>query len=704
MAQIKPKTRSRSLAMYRFLLGIYAPEFLARHRSEMLQNFEDLETASSSKAALWLLIGEDLMLSLISRNIPKSLWGHTAPMFIVLAVVLAMWRAFAHDTAPVSDPEALGFSSSRLARITAWQQAQVDAGAFSGAVAAIARNGRVAYLRAVGFRDRAKTVPLQSDAIFWIASMTKPVTSVAAMMLVEEGKLDLAAPVHQFLPELRDMMVGVERTDPASGETKLALEPQKRPMTIEDLLRHTSGLVYEGGGTAVHKLYRESGLYDTGLARDGTLKDFVSRLARLPLAHQPGEVWEYGHSSDVLGRVIEVASGQPLDQFLDSRLFQPLGMVDTGFWVPPEKLARLIDAPVGARIRPDRDVTKPTTLFSGGGGLVSTAADYLRFCQMLLNGGELDGARILSPATVRRMTTNALPPDIRFADGSTWGLGFAVRSDSAWSVVPGSVGSFTWGGAWGTYFWVDPAEQLIAIQLIHVVPDKVGQFRGAFRNLTYGAFLVPDRDGPVSANAPAAIDQAAFAAFEGTYAFPASSSRDKHEPFGGLGINIAMQDGLLKVVSPVRDAPAARAGVMANDIITHLDGEAAQGMTVNKALEKMRGPVNTEIRLRIARKGQDAPIELTIVRAPIRAASGGAWTDLQVAVKDGKLQIEASGALPVLDFEKDAPTAVVPLSSNEFRVDGGDHTRLAFLHDGAGKATGLVLNPGPWQITGHRIN
>ena len=704
MAHIKPKTRSRSLAVYGLLLGLYAPEFLARHRAEMLQNFEDLENASSSKAALWLFIGEDLMLTLMSRNIPKSLWGHSAPLLIVLATVLAIWRAFAFDTAPVSDPEALGFSSSRLARIAAWQLAQVEAGAFSGAVAAIARNGKVAYLRAVGFRDHAKTIPLQPDAIFWIASMTKPVTSVAAMMLVEEGKLDLAAPVHHYLPELRDVMVGVERTDPASGETKLALEPQKHPMTVEDLLRHTSGLVYEGGNTTVHKLYRESGLYDRGLARDGTLKDFVSRLARLPLAHQPGEVWEYGHGVDVLGRVIEVASGQPLDQFLDSRLFRPLGMVDTGFWVPPEKLARLIAPPVGARIRPDRDVTKPTTLFSGGGGLVSTAADYLRFCQMLLNGGELDGARILSPTTVRRMTTNALPSEIRFADGSTFGLGFAIRSDVGWSTVPGSVGSFFWGGAWGTYFWVDPAEQLIAIQLIHVAPDKIGQFRGGFRNLTYGAFLIPDRGGPVSANAPAAIDQADLAAFEGTYSFPASSSRDKHEPFGGLGINIAMQDGLLKVVSPVRDAPAARAGIIANDIITHVDDEVTRGMTLNKALEKMRGPVNTEVRLRIVRKGQDAPIELTMVRAPIRAASAGADVDLQVAVKDGKLQIEASGALPVLDFEKGAPTAVVPLSSGEFLVDGGDHTRLAFLHDRAGKATSLVLNPGPWQITGQRIN
>ena len=629
---------------------------------------------------------------------------HRLPVALLMLCLATVARAL--DIAPVSDPEALGFSSSRLERIAAWQQSQIDAGAFSGAVAAIARNGKVAYLRAVGFRDHAKSIPLQADAIFWIASMSKPVTSVGAMMLVEEGKLDLAAPVHQYLPELKDMMVGVETTDPASGQSKLAFEPQNRPMTVEDLLRHTSGLVYPEGNTAVHKLYRESRVNDRFLARDATLKDFVSRVARIPLAHQPGEVWEYSLSVDVLGRVIEVASGQPLDQFLDSRLLKPLRMVDTGFWVPPEKLTRLVDPPVGAEILPDRDVTKPTTLFSGGGGLVSTAADYLRFCQMLLNGGELDGVRILSPATVRRMTAGSLPPGIRFAGGSvgplvgsTFGLGFGIRSDAAWSLVPGSVGSYTWGGAWGTYFWVDPSEQLIAIQLIHVVPDKAVQFRPPFRNLTYGTFLVADRGVPASATAPAAINQAALAAFEGTYRFASFSSRDRQEPFGGLGIEIRMQDGLLKVLSPIRDAPAARAGVLANDIITHLDDEATKGMTLNQALGKMRGPVDTKIRLRIVRNGQDAPIELTIVRAPIRLQGA----DLQVAVNDGKLQIEASGA-PVLDFEKGAPITVVPVSSNEFFVDGGDHTRMAFERDAAGNATRLVLNPGPWEITGQRID
>jgi CubicO group peptidase (beta-lactamase class C family) len=625
-------------------------------------------------------------------------------------------RAF--DAVPVSDPEALGFSSSRLARIAAWQQTQVDAGTISGAVAAIARNGKVAYLRAVGFRDRVKTIPLAPDAIFWIASMTKPVTSVAAMMLVEEGKLDLAAPVHQYLPELKDMMVAVETKDPVTGKTELAREPRKRPMTVEDLLRHTAGLASGGGQTEVHRLYNS--LYGNAgvFRRDRTLADFVSALARLPLAHQPGEVWEYGPSVDVLSRVIEVASGQPFDRFLETRLFEPLGMVDTGFYVPEAKLSRLIDPPAGGR-PPVWDVTSPTRLFAGGGGLVSTAADYLRFCQMLLNGGELDGVRILTPATVRRMTTNALPPDVRFAGiessfagpqgGATWGLGFAIRSDAAWSVVPGAVGSFSWSGIWGTYFWVDPAEQLIAVQLIQV-PGGGGSFSRAIRDLTYGAFRVPDQGVPTPAAAPVATDPATLAAYAGTYRFSSTSSRDQQAPngdargvrgFGGLGIELAIEDGRVKVVSPVANAPAARAGVIAGDIITHLDDEALRGLSLNQAVEKLRGPVNTAVRLKIVRKGQENPIEVPVVRDLIRVAGTG--TDLQVTVKDGQLQVEASGA-PVLDFEKGAPITVAPTSSDTFFVDGGDHTRLAFLHDGAGKATSLVLNPGPWHITGQRIN
>ena len=626
--------------------------------------------------------------------------------------------ARAYDVTPASNPETLGFSPSRLARIAAWQQTQVDAGVFSGAVTAIARNGKVAYLQAVGFRDRAKTIPLQDDAIFWIASMTKPVTSVAAMMLVDEGKLDLAAPVSQYLPEFKGTTVAVETRDPATGKTDITYEPQKRPMIVEDLLRHTAGMIHGVGKAKVDQLYRKH-LYDKAgvFHRDRTLADIVSELAKLPLAHQPGEVWDYGHSVDVLGRVIEVVSGRPLDQFLDARLFKPLGMIDTSFYVPEAKLSRLVDPPADNWIGPPDsvlgDVTKPTKLFSGGGGLVSTAADYLRFCQMLLNGGEFDGVRILSPATIRRMTTNALPSGIRFAGhasggvgpqaGSTWGLGFALRSDAAWSLVPGSVGSFNWMGASGTYFWVDPAEQLIVVQMIHVSGGS-GPFQRPLRNLTYGAFRVPDQGIPDAAAGALKIDADALAAYTGTYRFASSSARDRQESpeFGGLGIDVAMKNGVLNVVSPFRGMPAAKAGVLSGDVITHLDDEPTQAMDLNQAVEKMRGPVNTTLRLKIVRKGQDAPIEFAIVRGAIRRTGTGA--DLQVAAKDGKLRIESNGGQPVLDFEKGTPITVVPMSRNEFFVEGADHTRLAFLHDEVGNVTGLVLNSGPWQVTGRRIN
>jgi hypothetical protein len=287
--------------------------------------------------------------------------------------------------------------------------------------------------------------------------------------------------------------------------------------------------------------------------------------------------------------------------------------------------------------------------------------------------------------------------------GSTFGLGFAIRTDAMGSWVPGSVGSYTWSGHWGSFFWVDPAEQLIAIQLIQAGTENYDQFWAPFRNLTYGAFLVPDLSAPAAATAPAAIDPAALAALEGTYRFASSSSRDRQErrEFGGLGIEVAMQDGLLKALYPVRNAPAARAGVMANDIITHLDDEPTRHMSLNQALEKMRGPVNTTVRLKIARKGRDGPITLTVYRAVIRPEPAG--SDLQVAVKDGRLVMVGKGA-PVLDFAPGAPIAAVPMSSNEFVVDGGDRTRMAFLNEGSGVPTGLVLNPGPWQITGQRIN
>jgi len=303
-----------------------------------------------------------------------------------------------------------------------------------GAVVAIARNGRLVSLQALGFQDRDKKIPMQPNAIFLIGSMTRQVTAVATMLLVEQGKLALDAPVAQYLPDLAGMQVVDINTDAATGETRFAMVPQKRPMTIRDLLRNTSGLIYpewefgDGGieSITIHSFYKLRAVFE----RDKTLADFVASLARLPLAHQPGEVWEYGWGFDVLGRIVEVVSGQTFDQFLQNQIFQPLHMTDTGFTVPAAKPGRLVDPPTKQR-PPTWDVTKPAKLFSGGGGLVSTAVDYLHFCQMLLNAGELDGVRILRPETVRQMTANALPSDIRFVGngvgpslGTSWGLGF----------------------------------------------------------------------------------------------------------------------------------------------------------------------------------------------------------------------------------------------------------------------------------------
>jgi CubicO group peptidase (beta-lactamase class C family)/C-terminal processing protease CtpA/Prc len=565
---------------------------------------------------------------------------------ILLALVLSS-RTLAQDITSTSDPESLGFSASRLARIAPWYQTQIDAGALPGAVVAIARNGKLAYLQAIGFQDRDKKIPLRPDAIFWIASMTKPVTSVAAMMLAEEGKLDLDAPVSQYLPELANMQVATEETDPATGETKFALAPQKRPMTVRDLLRHTSGLIYPPQylNTKIHRLYGEKAVF----TRDTTLADFVASLGKLPLAHQPGEVWEYSWGVDVLARVVEVASGRPFDQYLQARIFSLLHMVDTGFHVPQAKLSRLVDpAPEGRSAL--WDVTKPPRLFSGGGGLVSTATDYLRFCQMLLNGGELDGVRILTPETVKLMTTSSLPPDIRFAQdfigpasGASWGLGFAIRTNSEASTVPGSVGSFTWGGVWGTRFWIDPAEKLIAVLMIQVDPGDNSQFARALRFLTYAALRDPEPAAFTPPTIPVTVNRDALATYVGTYDFGASiSASDKQAPssaFVGLGIEIAMQDGVLKVRAPYPNGPASRAGVMAGDIITHLDDTPVTGLSLAQVQGRLRGPVDTQVRLKIMHPGQNSPVDVTAVREARSPALVG--LGMEIAMQDGVLRVRA---------------------------------------------------------------
>ncbi len=648
-----------------------------------------------------------------------------ASMWTIPIALCLLGAAFADEPTTSGDAKSLGFSAARLARIAPWYQARFDSfspsdGLVPGAVVAIAKGGKLAYLQAIGFQDRAKTIPMKTNSIFWIASMSKPVTSVAAMILVDDGKLDLDAPVARYLPELGDMRVAVEKTDPATGKTEHGLDLPKRPMTVRDLLRHTSGIVdpeldfafperglvdaaSEAGIRYVHMLYSLTDA--TAYRRDTTLADFVSVLARLPLAHQPGEVWEYGLSADVLGRVVEAASGEPLDQFLQSRIFAPLHMVDTGFYVPEAKLGRLVDSPMPERPR-IWDVTKPAKLFSGGGGLVSTAPDYLRFCQMLLNDGELDGVRVVSPQAVKQMTTNALPPDIRIFGnevgplaGRGFGLGFAVRTDPVHSWTPGAVGSFSWAGLWGTQFWIDPAEKLVGLQMIQAAPGK-GRAAVPFLGihyLAYGALTVPESS---SVAPPAIVGPETLADYVGTYDFGGSvSSRDRQGladgKTGWLGIEafVAMEQEGLRINRPDPGSSATKAGVTAGDLITELDDAPLKGLSLTDVLAKLRGPADTTIKMKIVHKGQDSASDLSIVRVARRVNA----VQLQVRVAQGKLVAEATGAWPILEFEKGKATPLVAPSSNEFTVDDEDHTRIAFVRDAAGKVAGLILDPGPWE-------
>ncbi|MFO1162239.1 MAG: serine hydrolase [Reyranellaceae bacterium] len=591
------------------------------------------------------------------------------------------------------DPIGAGFSPGRLARIAPWYEAAIKSGAFPGAVVAIARDGKLAYLQAIGTYDRAGKVPLTPDAIFWIASMTKPVTSVAAMMLVEEGKLALTDPVSKYIPEVADMRVGPESA------------PQKRPMQVIDLLRHTSGFSYrDEGDDSLHRAYGRI----RSFGRDKTLADLVGDLVHMPLVHQPGEAWEYSHGVDVLGRVVEIASGQPLDTFFGRRIFEPLGMVDTAFFVPPDKLARLVD-PLASGRPPLWDITSPTTLFMGGGGLASTAPDYLRFCQMLLNGGELDGVRLLSPDTVRLMTTNATPPDMPFAGivglfvgprvGTGWGLGFAVRTNPEFSLLPGAVGSFNWSGIWGTYFWIDPVERLIGILMIQVPPEMARPAWDALRHLTYAALNVPRPD---KTPASVTVSPGILESYVGTYDFgPSLSSRDKNAAvaFTGTGLVVTIVEDKVVVRETIEGGPAERAGVKALDVITDIDEAPTRGLSLGEVLDRLRGQTGTPVRLSLSRYGEDRPVDVTIVREPIRVPGAR----IVVRVKDGKLLVAATGRWAVLDFEKDKPVPLTATSDTEFFYEGGDHTRLAFVRDERGKVSGVVLDPGPWAIRAARV-
>jgi CubicO group peptidase (beta-lactamase class C family) len=420
--------------------------------------------------------------------------GRKLSSFTVLLCLLLSVSAAA-EPLPTVAPENVGLSSERLTRITDFLRSDIAKGTIPGAVLLVSRHGKIAHFEAVGHLDPQAKSLMGKDAIFRIYSMTKPIVTVCAMMLVEQGGLALGDPVAKYLPEFKDVKVGEEKKD-ADGKATLELVESKRPMTVQDLMRHTSGLTYGFFGEgAVKTAYLGADLN----AGDPTTAEFVARLAKLPLAYQPGTTWEYSQSTDVLGRVIEVATGKSLYQALKEMLLDPLGMVDTSFYVAdPAKAGRLAEPfsndrtiGAGAVVNDPRVVRKYE---SGGGGLVGTAEDYARFLQMLANGGTLDGKRFLSPKTIAYMTSDHMGDVIRrgpydlMGPGYRFGLGFAVRTDAGVAAVAGSPGDYYWGGAAGTYFWVDPKENMFVVFMMQS-PGKRVPYRPLIRNMVYAAVV-----------------------------------------------------------------------------------------------------------------------------------------------------------------------------------------------------------------------
>src|SRR3989454_2322796 len=396
-------------------------------------------------------------------------------------------------------PESVGMSAARLARLTAAFKKEIDDKKVPGAVMLIARKGKLVYASALGVRDPKGADPMRTDTIFRIYSMTKPMVSVAAMILVEDGALQLTDPVSKWLPAFKDVKVAT-----SGGEVAT-----QRAMTVQDLLRHTAGLAYGEltQNAAVKEALAKAGLYKPGVidfdVRDMTGAEQVERLARIPLLYQPGTTWEYSLASDALGRVVEAASGKRLGDFMSERLFKPLKMSDAAFWVPETTMTRVAepfdkDPIAGTPIRLI-DVSNVPGNDSGGAGGVATAGDYLRFAQMLANGGVLDGQRILSRNTVKLMTSDHLGSRLPLAPTPggavlgastyTFGLGFAVRPSDGIAPVPGSAGDFYWGGYAGTFFWVDPQEQLVAIFMVQSAGALRGYHRTLFRQLVYQAIV-----------------------------------------------------------------------------------------------------------------------------------------------------------------------------------------------------------------------
>lgn len=391
---------------------------------------------------------------------------------------------------PSASPQAIGLVPEVLPRVTAGLRAYVDAGKLAGIVAVIARDGRVGYAQAIGHLDRAAGTPMRTDAVFRIYSLTKPIIAVAILQLVEQGRLRLDDPVTMYIPAFESTAVYV-----GGGASRPAVRPPTRPITIHDLLTHTAGLSYGGfGSTPVDSIYQRASPNAPGRST----REFADRLAALPLLTDPGSAWNYGMGYELLGAIIEVVTGRTLDVHLDSAIFRPLGMRETGFRVTPAMAGRIPVVHYGA-LRPVRPMIaeryRPTARFlSGGGGLLSTPGDYLRFAQMLLDGGQLDGVRVLTEESVRSMMENQLPPSLTpivsplIGDrGYGQGLGGVVRVDPTLSTLPGSAGIYRWWGSLGTFFWVDPRTKLIGLVWTQYQPGRAYPIEQDFQRLVYAA-------------------------------------------------------------------------------------------------------------------------------------------------------------------------------------------------------------------------
>jgi len=414
------------------------------------------------------------------------------PLGVVGAILLCGAAAAYAQKPTAPTPEQLGFSRARLERLDRWMEGEIQAGHIAGAVVLIARDGKVAWERAFGYADIATHRPMRADTMFRLFSMTKPVTSVALLTLYEQGKFQLTDPLERYVPAFRN--VGVyERTDP-NGH--IIVKPPSRKITIEDVFRHTAGFTYAGyiADTPVDRIYRESGVI---YAKVGSLAELVQKIATMPLLYEPGGGWAYSYASDVQAYLVEQLSGLKFDEYCRKTIFEPLGMKDTVFGISPERADRYptvyhTDASGALKAASAAEDYYTGMPVFGGVSLASTARDYLRFAQMLLNGGELDGVRILGPKTVELMRSDDLPANVNFPDwmpGMRYGLGVSVLADVAKSGNLGSKGQFGWPGLMSTWFEIDPTEKLIAIVMTQHGPPRDVRFDDEFQTLVYQALV-----------------------------------------------------------------------------------------------------------------------------------------------------------------------------------------------------------------------